>query len=185
MWPYHWTEEGRKQGVERMIKIKNSDPNATYLKAYDEQTGEIMGMAKWYVLINSYPVKAEGGSPVPYWESEEDKFYAGQMVDNFVKDRNVAIAERNGNVVGLDILTVDPAHQRKKVGDALVKWGINKADELGLDAIVESSVFGKGLYEKNGFIFSKNVDVEVSSMPDRPKGAYAWGIRPKKEKQAV
>lgn len=31
---------------DRMRKTKNSDPNTTYIKAVDDETGEIMGMAK-------------------------------------------------------------------------------------------------------------------------------------------
>lgn len=79
-----------------------------------------------------------------------------------------------------DICAIDPAHQRKKVGDALVKWGLQKADELGLEAVVESSVFGKGLYEKNGFVFVEDVKVEVPGFEERPVGGYAWLVRPKK-----
>jgi hypothetical protein len=63
----------------------------------------------------------------------------------------------------------------------LVQWGIDKADELGFDAIVESSVFGKGLYEKNGFEFRKNVTLPLpDKWADRPKSSYAWLVRPKK-----
>ena len=79
-----------------------------------------------------------------------------------------------------DILSIDPAHQRKKVGDALVKWGLKKADELGLPAVVESSVFGKGLYEKNGFVFEKDVTMRLPEQwKGRPKSRYAWLVRPK------
>jgi predicted N-acetyltransferase YhbS len=81
--------------------------------------------------------------------------------------------------VSLDILTVDPAHHRKKVGHALAKWGTDEADRLGFEAVVESSVFGKGLYEKHGFVFQKDVQVKVPEFPDRPTGAFAWLIRPK------
>ena len=49
-----------------------------------------------------------------------------------------------------DILSIDPAHQRKKVGDALVKWGLKKADELGLPAFLEATEAGNALYERHG-----------------------------------
>lgn len=79
-----------------------------------------------------------------------------------------------------DILAIDPAHQRKKAGDALVKWGLQKADELGLEAVVESSVFGRGLYEKNGFVWKEDVKVIVPGWEDRPVGGFAWMEKPKK-----
>lgn len=84
-----------------------------------------------------------------------------------------------------DMLAIDPAHQRKKVGDTLVKWGLKQADELGLDAVVESSVFGKGLYEKNGFVFDEDVRVIVPGFEERPVGEFAWLERPKRPNAAV
>lgn len=101
------------------------------------------------------------------------------MVSKFLEERNAAIKRTKGNLVSLDILTVDPAHQGKKVGHALVQWGLAEADRLGFEAIVESSVYGKGLYEKHGFVFQKDVQVKVDGYPDRPTGAFAWLTRPK------
>lgn len=76
---------------------------------------------------------------------------------------------------------MDPAHQRKKVGDALVRWGTKRADEMGVEAVIESSVFGRGLYEKHGFVWIKDVVVEAPEFPERQKGSYAWLVRPKPE----
>jgi hypothetical protein len=58
---------------------------------------------------------------------------------------------------------------------------LQEADRLGFEAVVESSVYGKGLYEKHGFIFQKDVEVKVPGYEDRPPGAFAWLIRPKKQ----
>ncbi|KXT04406.1 hypothetical protein AC578_3565 [Pseudocercospora eumusae] len=182
MWPNHWTEEGKKQGVERMIKIKNTDPSTTYIKAVDSESGEIMGMAKWLVFNENLPAsrRFEGGTG-DFWPDEEEAEYAKAMADRFVQERNAYIECVKGNVVSLDILTVDPAHQRKRVGDALVKWGLARADELGYDAIVESSAFGRRLYEKNGYVWQKDVTVQVPGYEGkRPAGGFAWMIRPKR-----
>lgn len=45
--------------------------------------------------------------------------------------------------------------------------------------MVESSVFGRGLYEKNGFVFQK--DVKVTGPNGENGGSIAWLIRPKKQ----
>lgn len=105
--------------------------------------------------------------------------FAKGVMPRFVADRNAAKIRTSGNLVSLDILTVDPAHQRKKVGDALVRWGTKRADELGFEAVVESSPFGKGLYQKHGFVWVKDVNFEVPGFPHRQKGFYAWLERPK------
>ncbi|KAK5135446.1 hypothetical protein LTR08_005234 [Meristemomyces frigidus] len=50
--PNHWTEAGRKVGAERYLKTKQSDPHATYHKAVDTDTGEIVGFSIWTVYQN-------------------------------------------------------------------------------------------------------------------------------------
>jgi hypothetical protein len=101
----------------------------------------------------------------------------------FTRDHLAHLKSTNGDAVNLDICVIDPKYQRMGIVDLLVSWGINKADELGFDAIVESSVFGKRLYEKNGFIFQKNVTLFLpEKWAGRPKSAYAWLVRPKRLK---
>ncbi|SMY19940.1 unnamed protein product [Zymoseptoria tritici ST99CH_1A5] len=180
MYPLHWTDEGRAQGAERMKRIKNSDPNTVYLKAVNKDTNEIMAMAKWNIWTEDTIKNSENVDKTkPNFATPEDESYATAMVSKFLEERNAAIKRTKGNLVSLDILTVDPAHQGKKVGHALVQWGLAEADRLGFEAIVESSVYGKGLYEKHGFVFQKDVQVKVDGYPDRPTGAFAWLTRPK------
>lgn len=63
------------------------------------------------------------------------------------------------------MLHTDPKHQRRGAASALLQWGINKADELGLPAYLESSAEGQGLYAKHGFD-----DVEVFKVHLGPFG---------------
>ncbi|CAK3896487.1 GNAT family acetyltransferase like [Lecanosticta acicola] len=178
MWPKHWTEKGRKDGAERMRHSKNTDPNTVYLKAVNLTSGEIMGMAKWNFYVNgASPPSAEVSAH--YWDDPRGKEYFDKVLPLFVARRNEAVQRTGGNVVSLDILAIDPAHQRKGVGDALVKWGVKKADELGLESVVESSPFGRGLYAKNGFVFQEDCKLEVPEFPDHPPPEFAWMTRPK------
>lgn len=48
-------------------------------------------------------------------------------------------------------ISVDPANQRKGVGTALMKWGLDKADAEGLSSWVSSSHDGVSAFEKRGF----------------------------------
>ena len=55
------------------------------------------------------------------------------------------------------------------------------AELLGHDAnTLPHSVYGKRLYEKNGFVFKEQVEVAVPGATDRPSGAFAWLERPEK-----
>lgn len=54
-------------------------------------------------------------------------------------------------VLVLKFLHTDPKHQKRGAGGMLVKWGVDKAKEMGLPAYLEASTAGKPLYEKHGF----------------------------------
>ena len=47
----------------------------------------------------------------------------------------------------------------------MVQWGCRRADELGIQAIVEATVQGSKLYEKNGFFIEDEV---------LPENEYTW-----------
>ncbi|KAF5022431.1 hypothetical protein F66182_5516 [Fusarium sp. NRRL 66182] len=51
----------------------------------------------------------------------------------------------------LSTIVTDQEVQRRGVGSVLMKFGVERADEEGWMAYVNSSVAGRGLYEKFGF----------------------------------
>lgn len=155
-----------------------TDRNTIFVKAVDPATGEIMGMINWNFFENgTFPESTE--TSAHYFDTPEDKQYHDKMVLKFLSWRNAALQRTGGNLSGINLLVIDPVYQRKGVGDALIKWGLEKADKLGHEAVVESSRFGKGLYLKNGFIFQEDAKVEVPEFPDRPVPEFAWLVRPK------
>ncbi|KAK6393200.1 hypothetical protein LTR81_026495 [Elasticomyces elasticus] len=135
-WPKYLLDSGRKQGAERMRETRRTDPSTKYMKAVDE-AGTIMGMAKWNIH-DSKAAKTDVPKVANYWDQGEDLEYSTVISEIFSVKRNEAIRRTGGNVVILDICVVDPAYQRKGVGHALVNWGTAKADELGIEATVES-----------------------------------------------
>ncbi|TKA80651.1 hypothetical protein B0A55_01876 [Friedmanniomyces simplex] len=180
-WPKHWEEAGRKQGAERMRETRRTDPTTKYMKAVDSETGTIMGMAKWNIFDKKNSDSVTPKAIANYWDQGDDLAYSTAISELFIKERNDAIREHGGNLVSLDICTIDPKYQRKGVGGELVKWGTQRADEMGVAAVVESSVYGKGLYEKHGYVFVKDVVVRSpGKWSDRPEGRFAWLVRPKK-----
>ncbi|QIW95592.1 hypothetical protein AMS68_001110 [Peltaster fructicola] len=174
----HDTPEGRLKGGQRFLEQGQADPNIILMKAVDDGTGKIAGFARWILFMN-------GSLPVPgletrHWQTVEDAEYAHGLLVEFVKYRQEHLAKTNGTMLSLDICAIDPDYQRRGIGNELVKWGTAKADELGIDAVVESSVCGKGLYEKHGFIFQRDVVLPVNErFLSRPDSKFAWLVRPK------
>lgn len=69
------------------------------------------------------------------------------------------------NVLDLHMLHTDPEFQGRGAGSALMEWGKERADELGLPIYLESSAAGHGFYQKHGF-----EDAEVLEVDFRPYG---------------
>lgn len=51
----------------------------------------------------------------------------------------------------LEACWVIPAYRRRGVGTLLLRWGLERADELGLETFLESTEIGRPLYARNGF----------------------------------
>jgi len=63
-----------------------------------------------------------------------------------------------------------------------VKWGTGLADKLGFMAVVESTPYGRGLYESEGFQF---IDHWETRLPEKWEGIrgkqnFDWLVRPAK-----
>jgi GNAT superfamily N-acetyltransferase len=61
----------------------------------------------------------------------------------------------------LQELYVRPEFQRKGLGGRLVEWGLQKAEERGLQVYIESTEKGLGLYLKYGMTEVDRVDVDL------------------------
>lgn len=51
----------------------------------------------------------------------------------------------------LELLGVHPSYQGRGLASKLLKWGLARADEEGVEVYLSSSPDGRFLYEKNGF----------------------------------
>ena len=90
---------------------------------------------------------------------------------------------------GLDIcVTIAPARKRGAASMSL-QWGINKADEMDVEAFVEATVDGAQLYERFGFdtkqlvtLNGENVrtDAEWGKLTEEYPLKYRWMEREKK-----
>jgi GNAT superfamily N-acetyltransferase len=51
----------------------------------------------------------------------------------------------------LNWMSVHPSHRRKGLASYVMQWGVDKADELGMECYLEASAMGQKLYERFAF----------------------------------
>ncbi|KAI0546332.1 acyl-CoA N-acyltransferase [Xylaria curta] len=178
-----------------MYKISSSGfistlPNKSYVyvKAVDNETGEIVGHAGWkFRDVNEDLVPWSGPSDEKPGKEEEQKI-KNKSGDNEKKearkgegsiDKLHALEGRDMNywlssivppntpcifIVGL---VVSPSYQSRGVGSALIQHGNNIADKLELWTWVHSSHQAYEAYKKFGFEAVRELDVDLDEYAPR------------------
>jgi GNAT superfamily N-acetyltransferase len=83
----------------------------------------------------------------------------------------------------LDIIFTDPKYQRRGAGTKLVKWGVDRADEMGVEAFLEATRFGRHMYEQNGFRVMEHFIFPVpEKWANKPTLQYSFMRRPAVQK---
>lgn len=143
--------------MRRVTERGIDDPNDHVILIRNASTKEIMGAARWQMQLETKSIESliegeersqlERAARLPL----EGVNYAA--LDAF----NEAHSECHRDIMHgqphfyLGSLVVHPRYQRLGIGAACMKWGLDKADGLGLPAYLEATKAGKGLYERWGF----------------------------------
>jgi ribosomal protein S18 acetylase RimI-like enzyme len=85
-------------------------------------------------------------------------------------------------VPDLEMVATDPAYQGKGVGSKLMRWGLERADQDGLEAYLEASPDGVRVYEHFGFCEAGRTDTWIENERMKPGTWYRnlFMIRPAK-----
>ena len=128
-----------------------------FLKAIDTDLpadSQIVATAKW--LIYPQERSEEDLKKDEEEGSRESLFSEGACKEVMIPFFEELVRERRERFGGrpyvlLSILVVSPEHQRRGLGARMLQDGLKIADEMGVEAYLESSPKGKGLYAKHGF----------------------------------
>ncbi|KAJ4358786.1 uncharacterized protein N0V89_003370 [Didymosphaeria variabile] len=134
-------------GTERSVKrLQENDPKLFMLKAVDSDSNEIVGFAQWYVNDKPDPY---GERTVATWHPEGSD--EREFAERFINGLWDFIGKRvTGPHMDLHSITVHTGHRYRGIGRLLIRWGLDKADELGIETVVSSLVSARGAYEKCG-----------------------------------
>jgi ribosomal protein S18 acetylase RimI-like enzyme len=169
----HWeSPQGQKHGAHSLLKRwqlttrnKNGQPNTVILKAtlpdpHDKTKPKIVGAAIWWQasFVDGYgdsPSDSPGAAALAALTPTEQRF-ASQMYRSLWQRRVSYACEKamspSPAIFILDICAVDPAFQRRGIGEKLVQWGLKEAKHRGgLECTTEASSMGRSVYQRLGF----------------------------------
>jgi GNAT superfamily N-acetyltransferase len=153
------------------------DKGILYLKCVDTTTGEMIAGARWrYVKPNEEGAKertweeVDAGSsiPEPYDESDPEMFRG--LFTLFNANKREILGKRPYYV--LDTLVTLQNHERRGAGSMLVRWGCEKADEVGVEAYLEASPMGAPMYARHGFHPAKEVELDLTQWGGKEKFSF-------------
>lgn len=180
-------EHSKADTLKAMRKNKPTE-QILYIKAIDTELPpgkQIVSVAKWQV----YPrQRSEEELDRDEKEGSRDNMFSEGANVEAMKAFFAELAERRRERFGgepymlLSILAVHPDHQRRGLGVQQLKYGLEKADELGVQTYLESSPKGKGLYAKYGFKEEGGMKFDARKFGRAEDVPHTYMTRPAKAK---
>ncbi|KUI70504.1 hypothetical protein VM1G_06025 [Cytospora mali] len=163
------TPAGLAKLVERRRKIFRDEPITTWLKVVDPTAGAIMAWATWYY----YPALTEeelargpevGEWPLPQWYRP------------FMEYRYSVMKGRPHYLLGMIVTATE--YRRRGAAGMLLRWGIERADEAGVEIYLEASEAGRPFYRKSGFRELKVMEFDMSQLGYEGVDTHTCMLRP-------
>ncbi|KAH8652627.1 acyl-CoA N-acyltransferase [Tricladium varicosporioides] len=146
-------EKARENAIhEAATRLKlwhTHDPSSYWQKVVDTETDKIAGGALWKVHREN-PFAAPETPEVTWFPNDSSRTYVEQALQAHSAPR--ARKAQRAHIY-LFIVFVHPNYRRQGVGSQFLNWGIKKADDLLYDFFLESTPYGRPLYEANGFAY--------------------------------
>ncbi|KAI2602615.1 hypothetical protein GGR54DRAFT_623639 [Hypoxylon sp. NC1633] len=145
----------------RQFSWHKAEPGSTWVYVTDEETGDVIGGAQW-IIYKTNPYAGEQPAKTAYWVEEPMKEIGTQLLADLGKHRPGLMGKPHFLV---SYCFVHSAHRKRGAASLMLKWGTDKADELGMEAFVESTEMARSLYEAHGFyvVDDLNMDAQLEN----------------------
>lgn len=161
--------------AEQQESLKNPDANVenVWIKAVrsqDSEDGEkLVGGAQWiFISEESSSLEADVESLAKRHPAGGARLFAAQAfrILRECEERNrIAISGRGPHATLGSFFTL-PEYRKLGIGHLLMQWGLEKADEKGMDVWIEAAPPAVPFYECHGFIQKEVTHLQ----PQRPDG---------------
>ncbi|KAK4207917.1 acyl-CoA N-acyltransferase [Rhypophila decipiens] len=160
--PIHTTVEAAMDEFSyRLVQSwKKNQSHVHWIKAVDtDDNNKIIGVAEWEVRTETHNPDEPQEPIVAYWHLEGPRReFAGKLLTSL---KGFMKARMTRPHIELEQLVVLPTHRGRGAGKMLTEWGVQMADELGIETCVESVPFAVPFYEKMGYGNVAGLDPEV------------------------
>ncbi|ESZ91456.1 hypothetical protein SBOR_8179 [Sclerotinia borealis F-4128] len=138
------------------------DPSSHFLCIYDASspTQEIISYAKW----NDSSAPLATLHDLPAWPAGCDEEIANLFFGTLIEKRREIMGERKHWY--LEFVATKPEGQGMGAAGKLMRWGLERADEEGVETYLEASPVGKAVYEYFGFEERSRLVVPVEEKGD-------------------
>nr|KMM69654.1 hypothetical protein CPAG_05968 [Coccidioides posadasii RMSCC 3488] len=148
LFPGGITEEFRKAHSEGTLGFWHTSQSQYTWKCVDTNTDDIVGMGLADVYLKER-TEEERKNPGISWLEGEAKERAENIINPLWEMKEKLWGGRR--YIYCHVIGVDPKHQGRKAGAALVRWGIDLSEQTGLPVYFEASPSTVKMYEKMGF----------------------------------
>ncbi|KAK0641404.1 N-acetyltransferase-like protein [Cercophora newfieldiana] len=173
LYPGEITEDAKTKAAESLFAPpepphQSSEPLLVVAELVLENGPEVIAFAKWSLRRESVPEEEWDVEP----SVSPDMLGEGSNIEVFkwfhlTLHRKLRSFSRGEAMLYLEVLVCAPHRQRLGAGFALVRWGVDLADRLGLVCWVEGSAYSYRLYMRYGFDDVTVVDLRVTE---------TWGV---------
>ncbi|TVY40860.1 hypothetical protein LOCC1_G005186 [Lachnellula occidentalis] len=144
-------EDAINEGATRLKLWHTQDPASYWQKVVDTKTGRVAGGAMWKIYReNPFQSPSPDEDEVTWFPNGGSRTFVECALEEYSIPR-ARVAQKPH--VYLFVLFTHPEYRRKGVGQQFMDWGMKKADQLGYDFFLESTFYGRPLYEANGFLY--------------------------------
>jgi GNAT superfamily N-acetyltransferase len=148
-----WSAQPSPKSIELLVEQGRRnliDPTIRYLKVTNSDTGELIASAKWHLHLHPHnEPNADEACTASQRIPEERSAIMDDFLELVHRHRQACIGTRPH--LALTNLSTRPAHRRNGAASIMIRWGLEVADEHGVETYTEAHEGSKTLYEKFGF----------------------------------
>lgn len=154
-WPVSNTEEATTRARWHFARQRErflNDETATFIKVVDTSNNcDIISLARWHFYSHGYRFKDHGHWEVAISHDQGDFQLHNTILTSRDRHRETWILPNDAPCWILTHLVTRQSQRRRGAAQLLLQWGLDKSDETGAPAYLESGVMGVELYKSMGF----------------------------------